>query len=41
MLAGHRLFAFAAPLGGALVIGGWLFFMVAGLFSLARARKSD
>lgn len=41
VLAGSRLFPNATPIGGSLLIAGWLWFMVAGLISLARPRKSD
>lgn len=40
-LAGSRLFANAAPIGGSLLIAGWLWFMITGLISLLRPRKSD
>lgn len=41
VLAGSRLFPNAAPIGGSLLIAGWLWFMITGLISLLGGRKSD
>lgn len=41
VLAGSRLFPNAAPIGGSLLIAGWLWLMITGLISLVRPRKSD
>ena len=38
---GERLFPMAAPVGGALLIGGWLWIAVAGLTSLFSRTKAD
>jgi uncharacterized membrane protein YgdD (TMEM256/DUF423 family) len=35
---GHRLFAFAAPLGGTMLMGGWLAVLVAGAMRLVARR---
>jgi uncharacterized membrane protein YgdD (TMEM256/DUF423 family) len=37
-LLGHRLFAFAAPLGGTLLMSGWLAVLLAGAMRLAARR---
>ena len=38
-LAGSKLFDFAAPIGGSLLILGWLALMVAGLMAAFQARQ--
>lgn len=35
--AGHRLFAMAAPIGGTILIAGWLAFAAAAIFALVRS----
>ncbi|WP_417768874.1 DUF423 domain-containing protein [Stappia sp.] len=36
---GHRLFAFAAPLGGTTLMAGWIAILIAGGLSLVRQRS--
>jgi uncharacterized membrane protein YgdD (TMEM256/DUF423 family) len=40
VFAGERLFHWAAPTGGALLILGWVWFGLAGLFSIVSGRKA-
>lgn len=40
VFVGVRLFHWAAPTGGALLILGWVWFGLAGLFSIVSARKA-
>jgi uncharacterized membrane protein YgdD (TMEM256/DUF423 family) len=41
VFSGERLFQGAAPLGGSLMIGGWVWLALAGLFSRLKRAKSD
>jgi len=40
VFAGERLFHWAAPTGGTLLILGWVWFGLAGLFSIVTTRKA-
>jgi uncharacterized membrane protein YgdD (TMEM256/DUF423 family) len=41
VFSGARLFPNAAPLGGALLIGGWVWLMLAGIISGFKQKKAD